>query len=113
MISPVAQALFASSLYPQTNNNTQQNAINISRSELNSNQGDAKVDYVVSSKDRLSGRFTRAYQNNPTTNSQPLFANGSSTAPIWNTVGDWTHTLRPNLMNDIRVGWSHITLNTG
>ncbi len=114
MISPVAQALFASSLYPTTiNTNLQQNALNISRSELNSNQGDAKVDYVASSKDRISWRFTRAYQNNPTTNSQPLFANGSSTAPIWNTVGDWAHTLRPNLMNDFRLGWSHITLNTG
>jgi len=114
MISPVAQALFASSLYPTTiNNNLQQNALNTSRSELNSNQGDAKIDYVASGKDRISWRFTRAYQNNPTTNSQPLFANGSSTAPIWNTVGDWARTLGPSLMNDVRIGWSHITLNTG
>ena len=114
MISPVAQALFASSLYPTTiNNNAQQNALNTTRSELNSNQGDAKLDYVLSGKDRISWRFTRAQQNNPSTNSQPLFANGSSTAPIWNTVGDWAHTLGPNLMNDFRMGWSHITLNTG
>jgi hypothetical protein len=114
MISPVAKALFASSLYPTTvNNNLQQNALNTTTSALNSNQGDIKVDYQISDKDRISGRFTRAYQLNPSTNSQPLFANGSSTAPIWNTVGDWTRTIRPNLVNDARFGWSHITLNTG
>jgi hypothetical protein len=114
MRSPVAQALFASSLYPKTvNNNLQQNALNTTTSALNSNQGDIKVDYQISDKDRVSGRFTRAYQIDPSTNSQPLFANGSSTAPIWNTVGDWTRTIRPSLVNDARFGWSHITLNTG
>ena len=113
MISPVAAALFASALYPTTiNNNLQQNALNTTASALNSDQGDIKVDYQVTSKDRISGRFTRAYQNNPSTNSQPLFANGSSTAPIWNTVGDWTRMISPNLVNDVRFGWSHITLNT-
>ena len=114
MISPVASALFASSLFPSAiNNNLQQNALNTTVSELNSNQGDAKIDYVASSKDRISWRFTRAQQNNPSSNSQPLFANGSSTAPIWNTVGDWTRAIHPNLLNDFRLGWSHITLNTG
>jgi Carboxypeptidase regulatory-like domain len=114
MISPVAKALFASSLFPATiNNNLQQNALNTTTSELNSNQGDVKIDYVATSKDRISWRFTRAQQNNPSSNSQPLFANGSSTAPIWNTVGDWTRAIRPNLLNDFRLGWSHITLNTG
>ena len=114
MISPVAKALFASSLYPTTiNNNLQQNALNTTTSLLNSNQGDIKVDYQFSDKDRVSGRFTRAYQNNPSTNSQPLIGNGSSTAPIWNTVVDWTRTINPSLVNDARFGWSHITLNTG
>jgi hypothetical protein len=114
MISPVAKALFASSLYPSTiNNNLQQNALNTTTSLLNSNQGDIKVDYQVSNKDRVSGRFTRAYQNNPSTNSQPLIGNGSSTAPIWNTVGDWTRLINTSLLNDARFGWSHITLNTG
>src|SRR6266403_1479377 len=114
MISPVAKALFASSLYPTTiNNNLQQNAVNTTTSQLNANQGDIKVDYQLSNKDRISGRFSRAYQINPTANSQPLLANGSSTAPIWNTVGDWSRAIRPNLVNEARFGWSHVTLNTG
>lgn len=114
MISPVAQALFGSSLYPTTiNNNLQQNALNTTTSQLNSNQGDIKVDYQLSAKDRISGRFTRAQQNDPSTNSQPLFGNGSSAAPIWNTVYDWTRTISASLVNDARFGWSHVTLNTG
>lgn len=114
MISPVAKALFASSLYPKTiNNNLRLNAVNTTVSKLDSNQGDIKVDYAFSDKDRLSGRFTRAFQEDPSLNSQPLFGNGSVTAPIWNTVGDWTRSIHPNLVNDARFGWSHITLNTG
>ena len=76
-------------------------------------QGDIKVDYKVSDKDSISGRFTRAYQNNPSANSYQLIGNGFSTTPIYNTVGDWTRSISPNLVNDARFGWSHITLNNG
>jgi hypothetical protein len=114
MISPVAAALFASSLYPKAiNNNLTNNAIQLKSQAYNSDQGDIKVDYRLSSKDMISGRFTRAYQIDPSTNSQLLFANGESTAPIWSVVGDWTRSFRSNLINDARFGWNHITLNTG
>jgi len=113
-ISPVAAKYFASSLYPQTiNNQLQNNAVNTSASALNADQGDIKVDYVVSGKDRISGRFTRAYQNNPSTNSILLYGDGYARAPIYNTVGDWTRMISSNLVNDARVGWSHITLDNG
>lgn len=114
MISPVAKALFASSLYPKTiNNNLTSNALQETGSAFNSDQGDAKVDYRLSSKDMISGRFTRALQIDPSTNSQALFGNGEVTAPIWSTVADWTRTISNNLVNDARFGWNHIVLNTG
>jgi hypothetical protein len=114
MISPVAQALFASSLYPAPiNTNLQNNFVYSSSSQENVDQGDIKVDYKVSDKDNISGRFTRAYQNNPSTNSYELLGNGFSTTPIYNTVGDWTRSISPTLVNDARFGWSHITLNNG
>jgi len=114
MISPVAAALFASSLYPKTiNNNLTNNALEEVSTAYNSDQGDARVDYRISDKDQLSGRFTRALQIDPSTNSQPLFGNGQVTAPIWSTVGDYTHTFTPSLVNDVRFGWNHIILNTG
>jgi hypothetical protein len=114
MISPVASALFASALYPKTiNNQLNSNAFQSISQAFNSDQGDIKVDYRISNKDSLSGRFTRANQTDPTTNSQLLFANGLATAPIWSTVGDWTRSISNSLVNDARFGWNHVILNTG
>src|SRR5581483_4378952 len=56
---------------------------------------------------------TRAFQNNPSTNSQVLLSNGYATTPIYNTVGDWSRAISSTLVNDFRMGWSHVTLNTG
>jgi len=114
MISPVAAALFASALYPKAiGTSLQNNALNTSVSAFNVDQGDLKVDYKATDKDSISGRYTRAYQNNPSTSSQPLLGNGFSTTPIYNIVGDWARVIRPNLLNDARFGWSHVTLNSG
>ena len=114
MISPVAAALFASPLYPKTiNDQLTSNAINLNSTAYNSDQGDIKVDYRISDRDQVSGRFTRALQTDPSTNSQPLDGNGLATAPIWSTVGDWTRSISNSVVNDMRFGWNHITLNTG
>ncbi len=114
MISPVAGALFASSLYPTPiNGNLQANAVNISNSAFNVEQGDLKIDFKATQKDNISYRFTRAYQDNPSSNSQELLSNAYSTTPIYNTVGDWSRTIGNNLVNDARFGWSHVTLNSG
>jgi hypothetical protein len=114
MISPVASNLFASSLYPAAiNTNLQNNATYITNSAQNVDQGDIKVDYKASNKDNISGRFTRAFQNNPSANADALVGNGFSTTPIYNTVGDWSRAIGNNLVNDARFGWSHITLNNG
>ena len=116
MISPVAQNLFNSSLYPKaigTSTQLQQNSVNNTASAFNVNQGDIKADYRATDKDTISGRFTRAFQNNPSTNSQVLLSDSFATSPIYNTVGDWTRMIGNNLVNDARVGWSHVTLNSG
>ena len=114
MISPVASALFASSLYPQVvNGDLQNNAENIVSSAQNVDQGDLKIDFKATQKDSISYRFTRAYQNNPSNNSQELLSNGLSSTPIYNTVGDWTRMIGNNLVNDARFGWSHVTVNNG
>ena len=114
MISPVAANLFSSSLYPgPVNGQLQNNSVNTSQSAENVDQGDLKIDYRVDSRDDISYRFTRAYQNNPATYSQELYGNSYATTPIYNTVGDWTRTLSNTLLNDFRLGWSHITLNSG
>ena len=91
----------------------QHNAVNTTNSAFNVDQGDLKIDFKASQRDNISYRFTRAYQNNPSFNSQVLLSNGYSSTPIYNMVGDWTRTIGTNLVNDARVGWSHITLNSG
>jgi hypothetical protein len=114
MLSPVAQALFGSSLYPAAlGTGLKQNADYTSASAQNVDQGDIKVDYKPDDKDVISGRFTRAYQNNPATNSYALVGDSFSTTPIFNTVGDWTRAIGANLFNDVRFGWNHVTLNNG
>jgi Carboxypeptidase regulatory-like domain len=114
MMSPVAQNLFASKLYPTPiNSGVQQNAVNSNANQFNVDQGDLKVDYKPSDKDIISGRYTRSYQNNPSTNTQELLSNGYSTTPIYNIVVDWTRAISTNLVNDARFGWSHVTLNSG
>ena len=114
MISPVAAALFQSKLYPTPINAAlQKNALNTSNSAFNEEQGDLKIDFKASQRDNISYRFTRAYQDNPSFNSQVLLSDGTSTTPIYNTVGDWTRTIGNNLVNDARIGWSHVTLNSG
>ncbi len=110
----MAANLFASNLYPATvNNNLQQNAVKTTAQALKVDQGDLKIDYRATEKDSIYYRFTRAYQNNPGTNSQVLLGNSYSSTPIYNTVGDWTRTLSSNLVNDFRIGWSHITFGSG
>jgi hypothetical protein len=114
MMSPVAQALFASPLYPQASGTgLQQNAVNYNSNQYNVDQGDIKVDYQPDDKDKISGRFTRAYQNNPSNYTYALNGNSFSTTPIYNVVVDWTRSINTNLVNDARFGWSHVTLQNG
>jgi len=114
MISPVASALFTSSFYPTPSGTAlQQNFVNYNSNQFNVDQGDLKVDYKATEKDTISGRFTRSFQNNPSNNTWALQANGLSTTPIYNIVGDWTRMISNNVVNDARFGWSHVTVDNG
>src|SRR5215469_9137629 len=100
-IDPVAQALFNSSLYPAPiNGSLQNNALNTTYNNFNSNQYDIKIDDNISGKDRLYGRYSHALQRNPTFNSFKLFGTGFSEAPIYSGVLNWTHTVTTNLLNE-------------
>lgn len=112
--NPVAAALFASKYYPTpVNNNLINNAIDQTRSQFNTMQGDAKVDWDFTSKDRLSARWAQDYQNDPSTNSLLILGNGYTHAPVHNAVGTWTHTFSPSILNEARVGASWITILSG
>lgn len=110
----VATNLFASKYYPAlVNDQPINNAVQTITEAFNTDQGDVKVDYTISARDRFQGRYSQAFQNNPSTNSQLIFGNGFSQAPIHNVVGTWTHTFSPNLLNEARFGTSWVTLFNG
>ncbi len=113
-IDPVAQKLFTSSLYlSPTGPGLQNNATYTTVSKLNNNQYDIKIDYNVSSKDHLFGRYSHTNQHNPSDNSFALLGGGFSDAPIENVAVDWSHTFSPTLLNDARVGINHVRLHNG
>ena len=112
--NPVAAALFASKYYPAAvNNNQVNNAVNDKNNAINTDQGDAKLDWNITQKDRLSARYSQAYQNDPTSNGQLILGNSYVHIPISNAVGTWTHTLGPNILNEARFGASWMTISTG
>src|SRR6185437_15759243 len=113
-INVVAANLFASKYYPTPINNlTTNNAINTVTQAFNADQGDVKVDYTITQNDRFEGRYSQAYQNDPSSNSLLILGNGFVEAPIHNVVGTWTHTFGPNFLNEARFGTSWVTLNSG
>ncbi len=114
MENVVAQNLFASKFYPTpVNNSPINNAYNTVTQAFNANQGDARVDWNVTGKDALFGRYSQSYQTNPQINSVAILGDSYSNAPIQSGVGQWTHTFNPNLLNEVRFGINYIKLNTG
>ncbi len=112
-LNPVAAALFASSFYPKPiNNSLTNNATYQQNQAYNTDQGDAKVDWNITQKDRLSARYSQEYQNDPLVNSLAILGNTSTHAPVHNAVGSWTHTFGPNILNEARFGASWITITT-
>lgn len=101
--------IMSSSLYPQTiNNNLVNNAISLNGSQFNDDQLDAKIDYNISEKDRLFGRYSWAKENDPATTTFQLTGNTISEAHIHNVAFDETHTFSPSLLNEFRLGVNYV-----
>src|ERR1700733_715919 len=117
--SQVAANILALSAYPTTTGNIISGNNYFFRSGVNflNDQGDAKIDYVPTQKDRISGRWSQASVRVPTfsgcaicsgTNLGPGSASEGSTQPLRNSVINWTHTLNPNLLNEARIGFNAV-----
>lgn len=113
-LDPVALAIVNSQYYPQPlNGNLQLNQRNTALTYVNGDQGDAKVDWNISEKDRLFSRYSRSFIDNPTTNSLPLSYSQFGNYPIHNGVIDYTRTISPSLVNDFRAGLNYIVGSNG
>ena len=118
-IDPVANKLFTSSFYPAqipgfgARNGLQSNQLNTTRSETVGDQFDVKLDYTLSEKDRISGRYSQSRSASPNFNSFALFFNGFYNTPTRSTVIDWTRNINPAMVNEARVGFNYVKLNNG
>jgi hypothetical protein len=114
LLDPVAQKLFSSSLYPAPiNSQLQNNFLNTSRSQTHGDQGDIKVDAVITERNRLFARYSQSSQANPSTNSFPLLFGGFNDNVTKGGVVDWTSTLGPRFVNEFRTGINYVKLNNG
>jgi hypothetical protein len=115
--SAAVHNLMASQYYPlpQVDSLNGNNYFFKSGHTLNNDQGDLKIDYNISDKDHVSGRWSQMnLALNPFTGF--LFAavgdggvlKGGSTEPVRNTVVSWSHVVTPNLLNEVRFGFNAV-----
>ena len=115
LIDPVAQKLFSSQFYPPpVNENLERNQINTLKSSVSRNQGDIKIDASLTDNDRLFGRYSEGHQDNPVTNSFPLYFGSFFTTPARNGVINWTgRKWVPGFVNEVRVAANRTLVHNG
>jgi hypothetical protein len=115
MIDPVAANLFGkSNYYPATiNSGLRFNYFNTRSEHRYVDQGDAKIDYNMSTNDRIWGRYSQGFMQDPSLQSFPLYASGFADTPTYNGVANWTHTFSPTVVNEVRLGTNYVQLHNG
>lgn len=107
LLSAIGQKIL--SLYPKSNGsylNGAFNYFNVATSTNNWNQYSGRVDYTISAKDTVFGRYTGEDQ---TAIAPGMTSYNSQTFPSSpkNLALGWTHIFSPRLVNNVRYGWSH------
>jgi Carboxypeptidase regulatory-like domain/TonB dependent receptor len=74
--------------------------------QINNDQGDLKIDYNLSSKDRLSGRWSQGHIRNPFSSTFALSGVSPQDQPVRNASTQWEHTFSNNLLNELRLGFN-------
>ncbi len=114
LLSPAAEKIITSSYYPTpTNGNLLNNLVYSTHSYINGDQGDVKVDWNISEKDRFFARYSQSYYTNPTEKSDQLLYNSFNIYPTHTGVLDWTRSISPSFVNEARVGINYVYINNG
>src|SRR6202034_1755 len=105
--STIGQKILA--LYPAPNGSYKKgnaNYFNVATTTNIWDQFSGRIDYTISAKDTLFGRYT---QENQTAIAPGMTSFNSQTFPSnpKNVAIGWTHTFSPRLVNNFRYGWSH------
>ena len=114
LFSPAAAKILTSQYYPlPINGNLVNNYQYAQNSFINGDQGDVKIDYNITDKDRFYLRFSESRYDNPSINTLPLIYNSFSTTPTHTGVMDWTRTISPSLVNEARFGVNYVYNSNG
>jgi hypothetical protein len=112
-IDPVAAALFASPLYPApSREGLIANADNASRSTLDNDQFDVKVDARFGRRDDLSARYAEGLQRTATANTMRLLMGSATRSPFRALALAWRRQLGTQTVNEARAGFHHIVALT-
>jgi hypothetical protein len=113
-LSQAALSIVNSQYYPlPINGNLVSNQVNYSSVKTTGDQGDGRVDWNVSDKDHVFGRYSQSSLDFPTVRSQALTYNSFNTNPTHSGVLDWTRSINPSFVNDVRVGVNYVFINNG
>ncbi len=121
VVNPVAKFLFAhSAVYPLPNaapvggTIDQYNYQAPVKGQTHNNQGDARVDYVIGTRDSLMGRYTYgdAMDFYPLV-ALPTTFPASNDYPFQSLVTNWIHTFSPSIVNEFRAGVTRTVFNQG
>ena len=96
---------------PQSNTLASNNYFYNAGSHLNNNQGDLKIDYVLSQKDHIFGRWSQMDLTQPVFTGCVFCNSGAAQGtdePVKNAVVNWTHAISPTLLNEARVGFNWV-----
>jgi hypothetical protein len=116
-IDTVASNLFADIKHypvPAINNLKGNNLFFNSGNDLNNNQGDLKIDYNVSNRDHVFGRWSQMDLTQPTFTGCVFCNSGAaegSDEPVRNAVVNWSHTFGGKLLNEARFGFNAVRFN--
>jgi hypothetical protein len=114
LFSSAASKILSSQYYPMpTTGSLLNNYQYASNTAINGDQGDAKIDWNISDKDRLFGRYSQSRFDNPSDNTYPLVYNSFATYPTHTGVLDYTRTISPALVNEARAGVNYVFVNNG
>ena len=78
---------------------------------IRAHQGDVRVDWNASGKDKIFGRFSFAeYESRIDQRALPLLLGTEQTAPFKNLAFNWNRIFGPSVVNEVLVGYNRITI---
>jgi hypothetical protein len=117
-ISPIASAILTNlALYPLPNRTgtggagVSNNFVGESLDTTRAHQGDVRIDWSASNKDKIFGRFSIAeFQSLGKKRAFPLLGAGSQDAPFRNLAFNWNRVFSSSLVNEALFGFNQIAI---